>query len=144
MSQISEYFASLDLHTQVLFMNIFAWLLGFLKKMNSVRSQYLAGKIEWSLSKYLYVEVIVMVMNLICLFIIQLFVDTAKLELSPERDWPIVVGAGTIAYAGNDLIVQVFGRAKKFGQKIIDQKTNALEGEGTRTPMPQKSSDTKI
>lgn len=144
MKSITDFFASLDIHGLVLVISLASWVLGFLKKMNSVRGQYLAGNIEWSFKKYLYVEWVVLLMNFICLFIIQVLVDPAKKELSADRDWPIVLGAGTLAYLGNDVIVQIFGRAKKYGQYIIDQKTNELEGPDTKTPMPQKLSDTVL
>lgn len=138
MKIIAEYFASLDPHTLVLYASLFGFILGSAKKLNASVKDAEANNLEFYFGKYCKAEGIVIFMNVVCIFIAQLIADWGiKNGGVPAA----VIGALTLSYFGNDLFAELFGKTRKFGRAIVNAKTNAHEGEETKTPMPKNKEE---
>jgi hypothetical protein len=140
MKSIADYFTNLDPHTSVLYASVFAFLIGFAKKVNGVQKDNAASNTEFNFVKYLKIEWLVIFANIIVIFLVQLAVDASIRSWGFHATW---VGAATLSYAGNDFVVELLGKSRKFGREIVNQKTNALEGPGVKTPMPTKLEEAK-
>lgn len=115
------------------------WLLNLFKNLNNVRRDAITANLEFSYSKYFYMEKIALVVNALSQLMVMLFIH--DIVQATGKTWIATVFIGLCAFFGSEFVTYVFGAARNIYKREIDEKTTIADTHTgtTETPTPIKT-----